>query len=154
MATTTKPKPTEDETITKEDVGTLSAQDLAPSAPKEPFKFEFKISRGIPIPEKVRKAGPNVNAHPFPAEWDRMGHNDSLFVPTDYWTKARGHDVAKAKLSWQKGTLGNLFTNWKGKDKEARGKWRLVSVTREVGDDAEFPAMSGVRTWLVDTSRA
>ncbi len=153
MATSTK---TKNETETPAAAETLKeplALSVVPEA-KKPFTFNFSIARNIPIPDKAatRKIGV---AHAFVGEFDRMGHNDSLFIPTEYWTSRDGIKPENAvKPSWQKQTIGGLYNVWRKKE-EARAKLRLVTMERDPtsNPDPEFPAMAGVRCWVVDTTR-
>lgn len=121
-----------------------------PQAASLPDTFTFSISRNVPIPEKVRKTP--TTAHTFVAEFDRMGHNDSMFIPSAYWLKRGVKPENATKGQWQKQTISGLFAAWRKKD-ESRSKLRLVTVARDVNEDQEFPAFAGVRAWVVDTTR-
>lgn len=124
--------------------------------PPLPADFEFKVSQDIAIPETAGKRATPVSTHPFAAFYDTMGHNGSFFVPLAYFLTREGRTVENTTPAKMKDIVQATFQGWRNK-KEADGSdrkhWRLVIVHREIGQDAEFPNMTGVRAWKVDTKR-
>jgi hypothetical protein len=125
---------------------------LIPALPKD---FKFAINENVVLPEVPRAQ--RTSTHPWVPLFPNMGHNSSFFVPVAYWITERGRTLDTTPFSWQKNTLSLGFTDYKKKgtpaEVEAKKKWRLVTVARELGQDAEFPQFAGVRAWKVDTTR-
>ena len=139
-----------------EDTTTEAPATVDSLIPPFPADFKFTVSESIPLPERASPAARSTQ-HPFGGLFDTRGHNSSFFVPVSYWltrsTPAHPRTVENTSFAWQKGTIAQVFLNWRAKDKEARGKWRLVTVTRELGADPEFPQFAGIRAFKVDTTR-
>lgn len=152
MAVRTARKPALDDPYNKHPEGDPSPASLVPSLPEG---FSFTISTNVAIPEKA--AAVRASSHPFAAKFSEMGHNDSFFVPLAYFLTREGRTIENTPASKQKDIVGITFNAWRKKgtetEQEGKKKWRLVMVTRDLGEDPEYPNMTGIRAWKVDTSR-
>lgn len=130
-----------------------SPESMVPALPEG---FEFTISHNIPIPETA--SAPRTTQHPFALKYDALGHNDSFFAPLAYFLTRPNRTVENTTFAKMKDIINVTFTAWKNKGTEQeqeakKNRWRLVLVARELGQDPEYPNMTGIRAWKVDKSR-
>ena len=135
-----------------------SPESLVPALPAD---FTFTVSENVPIPETAGRT--RATQHAFAVHYDTMGHNSSFFVPLAYFLgRPAGANLPKrtiesTPLSKVRDLVQATFVAWKRKgtevEVEAKRKWRLVTVARELGQDPEYAQMAGVRAWKVDTTR-
>lgn len=116
--------------------------------------FDFTPSFSVPLPKPEEIKATRANELPFKAQFTEVeeraqkGEQPHYFIPTRYWTAARGVPAEKATFSYAKEKIRNQFAAWR-KAEGSRAKLELISIERTGKEGIEGIKEPGLSYWLI-----